>query len=64
LANGLLDEAQRRAEDQEPVAQLAISQQVATLSLPQEMGEQFKVLALQKGLRLEFPALQRGHAYG
>jgi len=64
LANGLLDEAQRRAEGSDPVAQLAISQQVATLSLPQEMGEQFKVMALQKGLSLELPAMQRGHAYG
>ena len=64
LANGLLDEAQRRAEGKDPVAQLAISQQVATLSLPQEMGEQFKVLALQKDLRLEIPAMQRGRAYG
>jgi SAM-dependent MidA family methyltransferase len=64
LANGLLDEAQRRAEDSDPVVQLAISQQVATLSLPQEMGEKFKVLALQKGLELELPAMQRSHAYG
>ena len=64
MANGLLDEAQRRAEDRDAVVQLAISQQVATLSLPQEMGEKFKVLALQKGLRLELPAMQRGHAYG
>ncbi len=64
LANGLLDEAQRRAGDSEPMAQLAISQQVAKLSLPQEMGEKFKVLALQKNLELEMPALQRGRAYG
>ena len=64
LANGLLDEAQRRAADSEPMAQLAISQQVAKLSLPHEMGEKFKVLALQKDLELEMPALQRGRAYG
>jgi len=64
LANGLLDEAQRRAAQGEPMAQLAISQQVAKLSLPQEMGEKFKVLALQKNLQLEMPALQRGRAYG
>ncbi|MCP4470611.1 MAG: SAM-dependent methyltransferase [Gammaproteobacteria bacterium] len=64
LANGLLDEAQRCAGDSEPMAQLAISQQVAKLSLPQEMGEKFKVLALQKNLELEMPALQRGRAYG
>ena len=64
LANGLLDEAQRRAGDSEPMAQLAISQQVGTLSLPHEMGEKFKVLALQKNLELDIPAMQRGRAYG
>jgi SAM-dependent MidA family methyltransferase len=64
LANGLLDEAQRCAAESDPMTQLAISQQVATLSLPQEMGEKFKVLALQKDLALDIPALQRGRAYG
>ena len=64
LANGLLDEAQRRSRDGDPMTQLSISQQVATLSLPQEMGEKFKVLALLKNLELELPALQRGRAYG
>jgi len=64
LANGLLDEAQRRSRDSDPTTQLSISQQVATLSLPQEMGEKFKVLALLKDLELELPALQRGRAYG
>jgi hypothetical protein len=28
------------------------------------MGEKFKVLALQKDLALDIPALQRGRAYG
>ena len=64
LANGLLDEAQRRAGESETMGQLAISQQVAKLSLPQEMGEKFKVMALQKNLDLDMPALQRGRAYG
>jgi len=64
LANGLLDEAQRRAGSADPMGQMAISQQVAMLSLPQEMGEKFKVLALQKDFTLEMPALQRGRAYG
>ncbi|MDC1286588.1 SAM-dependent methyltransferase [Gammaproteobacteria bacterium] len=64
LANGLLEEAQRRAGGVDPMTQLAISQQVATLSLPQEMGEKFKVLALQKDLALDIPALRRGRAYG
>ena len=64
LANGLLEEAQRQAGVGGSVAQLAISQQVQTLSLPQEMGEKFKVLALQKNLALEIPAMQRGVTYG
>jgi SAM-dependent MidA family methyltransferase len=64
LANGLLDEAQRQAAAGDAMTQLAISQQVATLSMPQEMGEKFKVMAIQTGLELEIPALQRGRAYG
>jgi SAM-dependent MidA family methyltransferase len=64
LANGLLDEAQRRSGDSDLTTQLSISQQVARLSLPQEMGEKFKVLALLKDLELELPALQQGRAYG
>jgi len=64
LANGLLEEARRQAQNCNSVAQLAISQQVQTLSLPQEMGEKFKVLALQKNLALKMPAMQRGAAYG
>jgi SAM-dependent MidA family methyltransferase len=64
LANGLLEEAQQRARDSDSVAQLAISQQVQTLSLPQEMGEKFKVLVLQKNMAMEMPALRRDGAYG
>jgi SAM-dependent MidA family methyltransferase len=64
LANGLLDEAQRQVRDSDSVTQLSLSQQVQTLSLAQEMGEKFKVLALQKNLALEVPAMQRGMAHG
>jgi SAM-dependent MidA family methyltransferase len=64
LANGLLEEAQRQSLDSDTVVQLAVSQQVQTLSLPQEMGEKFKVLAMQKNLALEMPAMQREGAYG
>jgi len=64
LANGLLDEAGNRSAGADTIAQLAISQQVATLSLPQEMGEKFKVLALQKDLALDMPALRRDSVYG
>jgi SAM-dependent MidA family methyltransferase len=64
LANGLLEEAQRQARESDRVAQLTVSQQVQSLCLPQEMGEKFKVLAMQKNLALEMPAMQRGGAYG
>ena len=58
IACGLLEEAQRRAQCAATLEQMAISQQVATLTLPQEMGEKFKVLALQKNLALDVPALR------
>jgi SAM-dependent MidA family methyltransferase len=64
LANGLLEEAQRQAQGSDSLSQLTLSQQVGTLSLPQEMGEKFKVLAMQKNLALELPAMQRRGAYG
>ncbi|MCP4983232.1 MAG: SAM-dependent methyltransferase [Gammaproteobacteria bacterium] len=64
FANGLIEEAQRRAAEGDSIAQLAISQQVRMLSLPQEMGEKFKVLALQKNIALEMPALRREGSHG
>ena len=63
LANGLLQEAERRAGCVDPMQQMALSQQVALLSLPQEMGEKFKVLALQKNFALEMPAMRRDRAF-
>jgi SAM-dependent MidA family methyltransferase len=64
LANGLLEEAQRWAQGNDSLLQLALSQQVGTLSLPQEMGDKFKVLAMQKNMTLELPAMQRRGTYG
>jgi len=64
LANGLLEEAHRQAQGSDSLSQLTLSQQVGTLSLPQEMGEKFKVLAMQKNLELELPAMQRRGAHG
>jgi SAM-dependent MidA family methyltransferase len=64
LANGLLEEAQRRSEAGEGVRQMALSQQVQILSMPQEMGEKFKVLVMQKNLALEMPAMLRRSAHG
>lgn len=64
LANGLLEEAERRAANSDSVAQLTLSQQVRQLSLPQEMGEKFKVLAVQKNMSLDMPAMRRRGLYG
>jgi len=64
LANGLLEDAQRLSQEGDIHEQLALSQQVKTLSMPGEMGQQFQVLALQKQLSLEMPAMQRGRAVG
>ncbi|MDH3858680.1 MAG: SAM-dependent methyltransferase, partial [Gammaproteobacteria bacterium] len=64
IANGLLEESQRLADESDIQARIAISKQVGTLTLPQEMGEKFKVLAMQKNIALELPAMQRKGAYG
>lgn len=59
IANGLLEDAQQQSDGQDTQAQLALSQQVKTLSMPDEMGQSFKVLAMQKNLTLDMPAMQR-----
>ena len=64
LANGLLEEAERRAQALDVHEQLAISQQVKTLTMPDEMGQSFKVLAMQKNLALDMPAMQRRGSRG
>ncbi len=64
LANGLLEDAQQQSVQADIHEQLALSQQVKTLSMPDEMGQMFKVLALQKNLTLEMPAMRRRGADG
>ena len=64
IANGLLEESQRLADAGDNLARMAIAKQVGTLTLPQEMGEKFKVLAMQKNIALELPAMRRKGAYG
>ncbi len=64
LGNGLLELAQQQSEDSDIEKQLALSQQVKTLTMPDEMGSRFKVLALQKNLEMEMPAMQRRGAIG
>ena len=64
LANGLLEAAEARAAGADERARIGLAQQVRTLTLPQEMGDKFKVLAMQKGLALDVPAMRRGTPYG
>lgn len=52
MNNGLLELVQDRQGDE--LAQLALAQQVKTLTLPGEMGEKFKVIGMQKGVELVF----------
>ncbi len=64
LANGLLDEAQRAGDGGDQLRQLQAAQQVKTLTLPQEMGEKFKVLAMSKNRQLRMPAMARESVRG
>ena len=59
LANGLLEEAGSDGRSDNTIAQLDVAQQIKTLSLPDEMGEKFKVIALTKNLDIELPAFRR-----
>ena len=59
LANGLLEEAAFNERSDNTRAQLELAQQIKTLSLPDEMGEKFKVIALTKNLDIELPAFRR-----
>ena len=45
----ILDDEMRDFESLRPDEQLRLSQQVKTLTLPGEMGEHFKCLALREG---------------
>ncbi|MFT4585356.1 MAG: SAM-dependent MidA family methyltransferase [Gammaproteobacteria bacterium] len=49
LASGLLDEAQRRAEKGDDRTLARVAYETKVLTLPNEMGSRFKVLALTKG---------------
>ena len=60
LANGLLEAAaERHAAAASARDRVELAQQVKTLTLPQEMGEKFKVLGLTLDLEIEMPALSR-----
>ena len=60
----VLEEAGRRIDKSDASQAVSWSQQLKTLTLPQEMGEKFKVLALQKNIAMEMPAMIRQGAYG
>lgn len=55
MANGLLELMQRKPVDD--LEQMALAQQVKTLTLPGEMGEKFKVIGMQKNLDLDLPGI-------
>ena len=60
LGNGLLEAAARRhAALATARERIELAQQVKTLTLPQEMGEKFRVLGLTLGAEVEMPALAR-----
>lgn len=64
LGNGLLEAASQRMLSSDAREAMMLSQQLKTLSLPQEMGEKFKVMALKKNIELEMPAMSRSVIYG
>lgn len=64
LANGLLEQAELQSRADDVNKQLAVAQQLKTLTLPEEMGQQFKVLGLSKNLGLDVPALRREGTHG
>ncbi len=57
LGNGLLELSTAGVD---ALARLQFAQQVKTLTLPTEMGEKFKCLALARGIDLDFPGLRLG----
>lgn len=59
LENGLLDEVKYYDPDDSTLVQLGVAQQIKTLTLPDEMGDKFKVIALTKNLDIELPAFRR-----
>lgn len=58
LGNGLLDEVGYNDSSGDTLAQLDVAQQIKALTLPDEMGEKFKVIGLAKNLEIELPVFQ------
>ena len=64
IANGLLELLEQQSASAGDLQRLALAQQVKTLTLPEEMGEKFKLLALSRNLDMEIPALRSGGGRG
>ena len=60
LHNGLLEAAQTASGDIDTQAQIELAQQIKTLTLPDEMGEKFRVIGLQKNLDINISVLTGG----
>ncbi|MCP3687280.1 MAG: SAM-dependent methyltransferase [Gammaproteobacteria bacterium] len=63
MQNDLLMHASKDHPEGDTFAQLDLASQIKTLTLPDEMGEKFKVIGLVKNLELEIPALQSSGCY-
>ena len=53
LSSGLLEVAQGAGENNDTMGRLRLAQQIKTLTLPNEMGERFKVIGLRKNLDID-----------
>ncbi len=53
LSNGLLEVAEGAEQNNDTMGRLGLAQQIKTLTLPNEMGERFKVIGLQKNLDID-----------
>ena len=59
LSNGLLEVAEGAEQNNDTMGRLGLAQQIKTLTLPNEMGERFKVIGLQKNLDIDIVGFSR-----
>ncbi|MFT5506545.1 MAG: SAM-dependent MidA family methyltransferase [Gammaproteobacteria bacterium] len=59
LQNGLLDLAAIHSAEADITTTIRISQEIKTLTLPEEMGDKFKVVAFHKNSRIHMPAFDQ-----
>jgi SAM-dependent MidA family methyltransferase len=53
LSNGLLGVAEGAEQNNDTMGRIGLAQQIKTLTLPDEMGERFKVIGLQKNIDVD-----------